>query len=276
MDRVVAKPDLVLMDAALRDGHDVLYGQIMTFDVDFTLARDVQKLELGISIRDESKRWAFGTNSTLLKQVCEGVRAGNYRATYHLVAELPSGNYYAGFSFAELHPEVFELAWHDSLCEFHVHHSPNRTSIGYADLHTAISLATKRPSSDDDVVRKPVGQISLTTFIQTLQPNERTWLDVQISNESSKDWHGNRIFPINLSYRWLDLDGAVVVPDGERTALSEHGIKAGEVTRTKMAVVAPVAAGQYVLNLSLVQEHVCWFHEAGGQFSAASKEILVA
>lgn len=145
-DRVVTTPVSTILACTLREGNSIRHGQLMTFDVDFSLTREVRELEVGIHLFDSDRQWAFGTNSTLLGQAHRLLQSGHYRVSYHVVADLPAGEYTAGFALAELLPEgPQELAWHDAMCEFHVYHQVGRTFAGYSYLPTDISLRPTAP-----------------------------------------------------------------------------------------------------------------------------------
>ena len=156
-ERVVNMPELTIIATSLREGYDIPCGQLMTFDVDFFLTREVFDLEMGIHIFDSDRQWAFGINSTLLGQSHLSQKSGSYRASYHLIADLPAGKYTAGFAFAEKLPKggQHELAWHDVLCEFQVYHQVDKSFAGYAYLPAEIGLSrtpdiTKHHFSGDD------------------------------------------------------------------------------------------------------------------------------
>ena len=51
-NRVFTTPDLTILSANLREGHDILHGQLVTFDVHFFVARELTNLEMGIHIFD--------------------------------------------------------------------------------------------------------------------------------------------------------------------------------------------------------------------------------
>jgi hypothetical protein len=100
---------------------------------------------MGIHIFDANKHWAFGTNSTLLKQVQRDVETGSYRVFHRIIANLPVGTYTAGFAFAErTETGVTELYWTDVACEFRVNRVESISSVGYADLPATISIIKDR------------------------------------------------------------------------------------------------------------------------------------
>lgn len=140
-NRIVTTPDIAISTVMLREGSNICHGQLMTFDVDFSLNREVQDLEMGIHIFDSDRQWAFGVNSSLLGQSHRSLSSGLYRVSHHLIADLPAGKYTAGFAFAECQPEGnIELAWYDVMCEFEVSYKTDKSFAGYSYLPAEISL----------------------------------------------------------------------------------------------------------------------------------------
>ncbi|EUC14745.1 Wzt carbohydrate-binding domain-containing protein [Paraburkholderia hospita] len=142
----LAERDLCIRTATVREGFEIRRGQLMTLDVDFSLKRQVSELEMGIHIFDNDGRWAFGTNSTLLGRTYRLLPSGTYRVSHHLIADLPTGKYTAGFAFSERLPGggQTELAWRDVMCEFRISQQVSRTFAGYAYVPAEITL---RPTS---------------------------------------------------------------------------------------------------------------------------------
>ena len=143
-ERVFTTQDVVNVRATLKEGAVIPCRNVMTFEVDFTLNSPVEhELEAGIHIFDGEKKLAYGANSVLMgKLFCE-LSAGTYRMTHYLVADLPAGQYTAGFAFAERCPnEVKQLAWYGRLCSFEVTQDTGGMSIGYAALPAEMTLET--------------------------------------------------------------------------------------------------------------------------------------
>ena len=87
-------------------------------------------------------------------------------------------------------------------------------------------------------------------------------LRVVVRNESGAPWPAlgaadNR-FRLFLGDHWLDPAGRVLVNDDARTALP-FDLAPGEEAELPLVVNAPRAAGDYVLELDLLQESVSWF-----------------
>ena len=136
-------PLLSIHSAKMRHGCSVTNGQLLIFDVDFYVDREIVELEAGIHIFDGQGRWAFGSNSTLQQKAFMNIPRGTHRISHYLIADLPAGRYTAGFAFAEILPEggQTELAWYDRLCEFQVYFAEQSASVGYAQLSSEISLS---------------------------------------------------------------------------------------------------------------------------------------
>ena len=66
--------------------------------------------------------------------------------------------------------------------------------------------------------------------------------------------------PIYLSYHWFDQNGRCVVYDGERTPFP-FDIQPGETVTVGVRVLAPPNNGPHRLQISPVQERVCWLHD---------------
>ena len=65
-----------------------------------------------------------------------------------------------------------------------------------------------------------------------------------------------------LSYRWLDRQRRPIVKDGLRSPLPRP-IEPGESCHVALRLKAPETAGEYLLELDLVEEGVTWFSEVG-------------
>jgi UDP-3-O-[3-hydroxymyristoyl] glucosamine N-acyltransferase len=82
---------------------------------------------------------------------------------------------------------------------------------------------------------------------------------VEVENTSNEALVSHEPHPVMLAYHWIDaVSQEVVVQDGRRTALSRD-VPPRNLHRQPQVVEAPQRAGQYRLQLTLVQELVCWF-----------------
>jgi hypothetical protein len=87
--------------------------------------------------------------------------------------------------------------------------------------------------------------------IKVVNPTLETW--PRVGDESGA-------FAVHLSYHWLAADGTPVVFDGIRTQLPRN-LEPGSWASVRAQIAAPEVPGGYILQLSMVQEHVAWFND---------------
>jgi len=276
LDREKHSSGLKFISAVLRENEDVVQGQLMTFDVDFILTREINELEMGIHIFDERKELVFGVNSSLLKQVHINVACGSYRVMHYVNATLPAGKYTAGFAFTELLPTGNRpLLWLDNVCKFQISNRSDHVGVGYAGMQAAMECIPTNLAQEGRLVFHPVGSLISVNPFQTMFVGERIALVVEVTNRSEQLWLGSVFYPIKLSYHWLDNAGEMVIFDGCRTELPAGGVPPWQTVRAKVSVVAPAKKGNYKLVVSLVQESYAWFDELGEGFQPAILEVMV-
>ncbi|WP_174984179.1 Wzt carbohydrate-binding domain-containing protein [Burkholderia lata] len=252
-----------LISATVDGERNCKSGSILSFLVEFSISKDVPDLEIGIHIFDSARRWAFGTNTTMLENKIVSVTPGIYQFRCACVANLPEGEYTAGFAFAEqIAGEMRNLAWYDELVTFHVTHERLTPSVGYAELTTVMDCYRISESIAMPVI-DGTGTLQSTSDRQEVKVNETYSLLVTLSNNSNQDWINLHSNPISLSYRWLDENGEFVVVDGQRTPLPGGQLLRGKSVTVTMAIEAPKLPGRYELQAQPVQEMVCWFDECG-------------
>jgi len=86
-------------------------------------------------------------------------------------------------------------------------------------------------------------------------------VDVAIHNESTRQLGSGGAWPTFLSYHWFrKRDRSVVVFEGHRTRL--NGTQPPASNRLHCTVItAPAVPGNYVLQITLLQEHVMWLND---------------
>jgi hypothetical protein len=91
--------------------------------------------------------------------------------------------------------------------------------------------------------------------------------DIAIKNASTKTWpskpNQKGRNAVNLSYHWLDRKRQMVVFDGLRTPLPRD-FAPGEAVTLRATIRAPEKAGEYLLQVTMVQEGVAWFSDNDG------------
>lgn len=267
--------DLNLHAWKLREGPLIVQGQAMTFDIDFTLAREITELTAGVHIHDSQGRAAFGVNSRLLEQPFRSLQRGPYRLTHNLVADLPLGSYLAGFAFDEEHAHGRKsLAWRHGLCQFDVVKAKGRVSEGYSHLPASMEIHPHPGAIEVPVVTNASGRVRLLGEPpRQLTSAAQTEIGVEVQNLSDQDWLGDIPRPVCLSYHWRDTAGKVVVFDGLRSHLPRRKIRKGETVHANVTIEPPAEPGTYTLQITLLQEYVGWFEAMG--FSPADIEVEV-
>jgi SAM-dependent methyltransferase len=107
--------------------------------------------------------------------------------------------------------------------------------------------------------------ISVLESPAAVETEGRIPVRVTVRNVGDATWprsHAGRCSPVHLGNHWLDAAGNLVVNDDARAALPIDVPPGGEV-ELSLPARAPAAAGDYVLELDMVQEMVSWFRDRG-------------
>jgi hypothetical protein len=93
-------------------------------------------------------------------------------------------------------------------------------------------------------------------------------LPVMVKNLSPAAWPGEGRelgqYVVQVGNHWLDREGRLVIKNDGRTPLPED-VKPEQELFLRLWVRTPPAAGTYILEVDLVQEHVGWFNAFGSQ-----------
>jgi len=92
--------------------------------------------------------------------------------------------------------------------------------------------------------------------------SELFWVDVAVTNKTSETLHSRPpVWPVHFSYHWLDqATRRVCFWDVYRSGLYPIA-PASTTTPCTMMIIAPDQPGHYLLQISIVQEEVCWFDQ---------------
>jgi SAM-dependent methyltransferase len=122
-----------------------------------------------------------------------------------------------------------------------------------------------------DLVRPSVyfdAAIDVLDAPRHFRPGMSHRLRVRIRNVSRMQWIADagdgRGGGLSIGNHWVAPDGAVVQWDDGRTQLV-HSLRPGEETVVDLTVHAPTGAGEYTLELDVVEEHVAWFGDKGSR-----------
>jgi len=114
-------------------------------------------------------------------------------------------------------------------------------------------------------------QITLSDAPQKLRVGQKETIHVRVKNNSDVMWwargaHVNtrpdNKFYIATGNRWLKADGGLLTNMDGRYGIGKD-LAPGEETEIPLVITAPKDAGEYTLEVDLIQEQVAWFSEKG-------------
>jgi 2-polyprenyl-3-methyl-5-hydroxy-6-metoxy-1,4-benzoquinol methylase len=106
----------------------------------------------------------------------------------------------------------------------------------------------------------------------TVRQDKRLTATINVQNNSSERIASTGKEPIHLSYHWLSDTGDMVVFEGERAPIPM--IRAGQKDDVTMQVLPPTKAGEYILQIVLLQEQVAWFETSSPSHMISHKVIV--
>lgn len=276
------------VNSRLRPGLGLLSGEEAVLTIIFLARRDVADLAIGYRISHDSGLAIFGTN-TLLSGYRLSCQAGKkYRIDFVFTVNLGLGRYYVAIGADSGFPTLQRRHFYrERAARFGVEASIDLQFEGLARLMPSVHLseeflATDAYTSRDafkrigyltPVVSNPVGNIRSLAFIPVLRPGQQFSIMIEISNQSEEDWIGEGNRPVHIGYHWKNGAGSPIIYDSIRTPLPSRILPAGQITRTGALVEAPEETGELILELTLVQESVCWFEDRG--FESAKINVRI-
>ena len=142
-------------------------------------------------------------------------------------------------------------------------------------LETAIAWAESQPPPSDAVTApSPAAmyQRRLTSPSKSLalRAGERLNLAVKLKNSSPVAWDAFDRSGLMIGNHWLASNGAMMIWSDGRAPLTRR-LAPGERAYMTLDIVAPHQAGDYLLEIDLVEEGICWFSD----FALAPLQIPV-
>jgi hypothetical protein len=282
----------VSVNSQLGPGSYLVSGELATLRVAFQTHEDLDNLTIGINIASDSGLLLFGTNTQHCgyQIVCRA--GGTYHVDFCFPVQLGLGSYSVGVAASSGPVASRRCHLRKEVCTlFQVVGSFGPYFSGLVRMMPSLSFGPMGPegiqvrnvNTPDNVfcrlglhtpeVTNYLGSIALLAELKSLRRGEQLAAGVEIVNKSTEPWvsEGNR--PVRLSYHWRSSEGETIVFDGLRTPLPGRMILPGQVIRAEIMVEAPQEVGDFLLILTLVQEHVAWFEDRG--FTAPSYPIQV-
>jgi ubiquinone/menaquinone biosynthesis C-methylase UbiE len=122
-----------------------------------------------------------------------------------------------------------------------------------------------QPSEDNNELLPDTAfraRLTLLNCPVAMKVGDRATLRVKVENASTTAWPIYGRYPINVGNHWLNAAGQVVIQDDGRINLP-ISLQPNEECEVELAITAPSRAGQYRLEVDLVQERIAWFKDKG-------------
>jgi len=102
----------------------------------------------------------------------------------------------------------------------------------------------------------------------SLKPGDKTALSIIVKNVSDTTWpavgESDGSYSVTLRNRWLSADG-ILLNDQDGEIRFPYDLEPGDTAGLSLEINAPKTAGDYVLEIDVVQKRVGWFGDKGSQ-----------
>ena len=249
----------------------VISEEEVTLSIGILCARALSDPHVGFKIRDRMGRVVFETSSLCMRERIGAVAARQVLvAKFSFALPIQQGEYSVTVGFAN--GGVGEADYEESLLFLHgvktFHVYKNRQSIiwsGTVNLfpRAAFHQEDGRPFFTEELPEEEAAKVqwSVTGYPAHAVAGKEFTVAVQVKNGSSLPLGSFLPHPVNISYHWRDArTQETAVQEGVRSKLAvaaaPHSTQIYEAT-----VLAPEKAGDYFLEVTLIQENVRWFEE---------------
>ena len=260
-----------LYDAHGIERNSVVSEEVVTLSIGILCARALDDPHVGFKIRDRLGRVIFETSSLCMRERIGPVDARQVLVTkFSFALPIQQGEYSVTVGFAN--GAVGDSDYAESLLFLHgvktFHVYKNRQSIiwsGTVNLFPRAVFAKEDGSQfymeamPEDAVEKVEWRVDKCPA-QTPAGKEFRVV-VHVTNGSAMAMNSYPPHPVSLSYHWKNAQTQqTVVQDGIRSALAQPSAPNTDLTY-EATVLAPESAGDYTLEMTLIQENVRWFEE---------------
>lgn len=254
-----------------------MVGEELAISIKLIANEAINRLNVGIAIKDERGLLIFGTNSMLLGDVYT-LAPGEYVVQFNVLNRAPLGKYSLDVALVsgETHYEGC-YHWLEGASHFDVHEKATSHFEGHILMDADVEISAISPNASiihDSYVSanhqiRSFGRVNtpLREFRSSivpmcdagqLYPEIDTFLPMRVQNTGEEVWRTTGQQPVTLTYRWLTESGDIVVADGLRTRIPADVSPGGSII-IPLQVRTPGEQGRYRLMVSLVQEAVAWF-----------------
>ncbi len=268
--------DASLQFVRLYDGHgiertSVISEEEVTLSIGILCNRALHDPHVGFKIRDRLGRIVFETSSLCMREQIGPVAAHQVVvARFSFALPIQQGEYSVTVGFAN--GGVGEADYAESLLFLHgvktFHVYKNRQGIIWSGV---VNLFPRAAFTKEDTGRylmeaMPEEQAAkvewrLADFPAQTVAGEEFTVGVRLANRSGLMLNSYPPHPVSLSYHWRDAQTQqILVQDGIRSPLATNVVPGADQT-CEATVLAPELAGDYLLEVTLIQENVRWFEE---------------
>jgi hypothetical protein len=109
--------------------------------------------------------------------------------------------------------------------------------------------------------REKISKISLEVSPPSSEVRNSSlfWLDARVTNATDVSLASVAPHPVRLAYHWIEkATRQMVVFDGDRSGFFPS-LDPSEVAHCRVMVTAPNRPAEYILQITMLQEAVCWF-----------------
>ncbi|MEJ5348383.1 MAG: Wzt carbohydrate-binding domain-containing protein [Desulfosoma sp.] len=257
----------------------LLSGEEIVITITFRCHKDVDDLTIGYSIHHDSGLHIFGVNTRLMGYNLKCKAGNDFQVKFAFPGNLGIGKYYVHVS---AHTGLTHLErcffWREKAAFFQIVGCLGIPFEGLVRLMPVCHIGDELIIKDTETqangfkivgLNNPPltdikGSIRALTPIPPVLPGQQFSILVEITNDGKEEWFFGTepIRPVHISYHWLDKNENIVIWDGHRTYLS-GSLPQGAKIRANAFVEAPKQEGEFILELTLVQEAVCWFDQKG-------------
>ncbi len=268
--------DASLQFVRLYDAHgiertSIISEEEVTLSIGILCRRALHDPHVGFKIRDRLGRIVFETSSLCMREQIGPVAAHQVLvARFGFALPIQQGEYSVTVGFAN--GGVGEADYAESLLFLHgvktFHVYKNRQGIIWSGV---VNLFPRAAFTKEDTGRylmeaMPGEQAAKVEWrladcpTQMVAGKEFT-VGVRLTNQSALGLNSYPPYPVSLSYHWKDAQTRqTLVQDGLRSPLIT-AVDPGTDQTYEATVLAPAQAGEYLLEMTLIQENVRWFEE---------------